>query len=306
MRFLLTENPRCCTILAMPWARIGIPCALQLTAGHQRILVKFTADAAPLSVAFHPQFQRVSRANSSLPQLLKEYTQEMIAYFHGDFTEMARLLSANSAHDAVYLQYLRALLYSAAEDHSPRADAEWKAVAAAQPAALLARLKSAENAVERGQNEAARTDVMSILAERPQSETALQLAFSLSRHNQIEAPTLLSRLLESHPSCARLAEAVKFYNSTAEQDKARRMEQQLEKCSPESLYYARLLSESGRHSAAAAYLQQIVTRNPWHRVARRFLVEQLAADNQLSAAKLQARQLSGIAVNASKLSPSGR
>ena len=274
-------------------------CALQLAAGHHRILVKFSADAAPLSVAFHPQFQRMSQQNSSLPQPINEYTQAMIAYFHGDFTEMERMLDASAAHNPGYVQYLRALLYSAAEDHSPRSDAAWKVVATTQPAAWLARLKSAENAMEHSQSDAARPDVMSILAERPQSETALYLAFSLSRNNQLDAPALLSRLLELHPSCARLAEAVKFYNSTAEQDKARRIEQQLEKCSPESLYYARVLSESGRHGAAAAYLQQIVTRNPWHRAARRFLVEQLAADNQLSAAKLQARQLSGIAVNAS-------
>ena len=87
--------------------------------------------------------------------------------------------------------------------------------------------------MERGQPEAARPDVMSILAERPQSETALQLDFSLSQRNQVDAPALLSRLLESHPSCARLAEAVKFYNSAAQQDKARRVEQQLASCAPE-------------------------------------------------------------------------
>ncbi len=152
--------------------------------------------------------------------------------------------------------------------------------------------------MERGQNDSAHPEVISILAERPQSEMALQLAFRLSRHNQVDAPALLSRLLESHPSCARLADAVKFYNSTAEQDKARRIEQQLTSCAPESLYYARLLSESGRHGAAAAYLQQLVAKNPFHRAARRFLVEQLALDNQLSAAKLQATQLSNMAVNA--------
>jgi Domain of Unknown Function with PDB structure (DUF3857) len=272
--------------------------ALQLTVGHHRILVKFTADAAPLSVAIHPQFQRVPLTDSSLPQPLKQYAQEMIAYFHGDFAKMAHLLDVDSVHDAGYVQYLRALLYSAAEDHSPRSDAAWKTVAAAQPSALLARLRSAENAMERGQNDDARPDVISILAERPLSETALQLAFSLARNHQVEAPALLSRLLELHPSCARLAEAVKFYNSTAEQNKALSIEQQLTSCAPESLQYARLLSESGRHSAAAAYLQQVVTKNPYHRAARRFLVEQLALDNQLSAAKLQATQLSDMAPNA--------
>ena len=69
-------------------------------------------------------------------------------------------------------------------------------------------------------------------------------------------------------------------------------------CAPESLQYARLLAESGRHSAAAAYLQQLVTKNPLHRAARRLLVEQLLLDNQISAAKLQARQLREIAANA--------
>jgi tetratricopeptide (TPR) repeat protein len=273
--------------------------ALRLRAGHHRILVKFSPDAAPLSVAIHPQFQRSIKARSPLPQPLQEYAQKMIAYFRGDFTEMERLAGTNAAHggDVVHY-YLRALLYSAAEDHSSRADAAWKAVATAQPSAFLARLKSAEGAMERGQNETARADVMSVLAERPQSETALQLAFSLSHRNQAEAPALLSRLLELHSSCARLAEAVRFYNSTAEQDKARHIELQLASCAPESLVYARLLSESGRHSAAAAYLQQVVTRNPFHRAARRFLVEQLLLDNQTSAAKLQARQLKDMAHNA--------
>ena len=59
-----------------------------------------------------------------------------------------------------------------------------------------------------------------------------------------------------------------------------------------------LLAESGRHSAAAAYLQQLVTRNPLHRAARRMLVEQLLLDNQISAAKLQAKQLREMAANA--------
>src|ERR1700760_2645194 len=271
--------------------------ALQLAPGTHRILLKFTADAAPLSVAVHPQFQRVLLKPASLPQHLEEYVREMIAYFHGDFTQMDRLLNRDADHQDGYGQYLRALLYAAAEDHSPRSDAAWKAVAAMQPWALLARLKPAENAIERGQNDAARAEIMSILAERPQSETALQLAFTLSRANHADAPMLLSRILEVHPSCMRLAEAVKFYNSTAEQDKSRRMEQELATCAPESLQYARVLSASGRHSAAAAYLQQMVAKNPFHRAARRLLIEELALDNQMSAAKLQAKQLNELAVS---------
>jgi tetratricopeptide (TPR) repeat protein len=272
--------------------------SLPLISGPHRIVLKFTAEAAPLSVALHPQFESATQKKSALPQPVEEYVQALAAYFRGDLSGMENVLHNDRVHISQYASYLRALLYSAAEEHSPRADAAWKSVVAAQPSALLARLKLAENAMERGQNEAARPDVMSLVAERPQSEAALQLAFNLSRRNQVDAPALLARQLELHPSCARLAEAVKFYSSVAEQDKARSIEQQLASCAPESLQYARVLADSGRHSAAAAYLQQIVTRNPLHRAARRFLVEQLLLDNQLSAAKLQAKQLREIAVNA--------
>ena len=278
--------------------------SLSMAAGHHRILLKFSQDSAPLSVALHSQFEVSPQKKITPPTALEQYTQALAAYFRGDFAEMATLLRAEALRDSGYGKYLHALLYSAAEEHSPRADAAWKAVATAQPGALLARLKSDQNAVDRGQPETARIDVMSILAERPQSETALQLAFNLSRRNQVDGPALLARLLESHASCARLADAVKFYNAAAQQDKSRAMEQQMASCAPESLQYARVLAESGRHSAAAAYLQQLVTRNPLHRAARRMLVEQLLLDNQISAAKLQAKQLREMAANARDYVPS--
>ena len=270
--------------------------SLRLGPGRHRIVVKFTIDAAPLSVALHPQPPRWSR-KPELPQPLEKYTQALIAYFHGDFVGLERMLDAGLERNAISMQYLRALLYSAAEEHSPRADAAWQAVATAQPSAFLARLKAAESAVVHGQADETRQEIMRILAERPQSEAALQMAFNLSR-GRTEAPGLMGRLLELHPSCARLAQAVKFYSSTAEQDKARQIEQQLATCAPESLQYARTLAESGRNSAAAAYLQQVVVRNPLHRVARRLLVEQLLLSNQQGAARLQAKQLHELAPNA--------
>ncbi len=270
--------------------------SVRLSPGRHRVVVKFTIDAIPLSVAVHPQSQHGNR-KPDLPQPLEKYTQALIAYFHGDFVALERMLDTDVERNAASTQYLRALLYSAAEEHSPRADAAWQAVATAHPSAFLARLKSAESAVIHGQTDDTRQDMMRILAERPQSETALQLAFNLSR-GRTEAPGLMGRLLELHPSCARLAQAVKFYSSTAEQDKARQIEQHLAACAPESLQYARTLAESGRNSAAAAYLQQVIVRNPLHRPARRLLVEQLVFSNQQSAALLQAKQLHELAPNA--------
>jgi tetratricopeptide (TPR) repeat protein len=269
---------------------------VRLSAGHHRVLIKFTADATPFSVAVHPQFSPASSKKINTNSLLQEYLQELLAYFHGDFVGLERLLDTSTHRDSGAAAYLRAMLYSAVEEHSPRADAAWKA--ATTSAAFLARLKSAESAFERGQTEDVRHEILNILAERPQSETALQLAFHASRRSQLEATGLLNRLLELHPSCAWLNEAAKFYSAKAEQEKAGHIEQQLATCAPESLQFARILSESGRHGAAAAYLQQLVTKNPLHRVARRFLVEQLVLDNQLSAAQLQAKQLREISPNA--------
>jgi len=270
--------------------------SLKLSAGRHRILLKFAAEAAPLSLAAYPRFTTTART-PNLPLVLENYAQELAGYFRGDFVSMDRLLQADVDHGSGATQYLRALLYSGAEDRSPRADAAWKAVGSSQPSALLARLRSTESAAERGQTEDARLEAANILAERPQSETALQLAFDLSR-NQTNAPQLLSRLLEVHPSCAHLVEAVKFYSSTAEQDVAAQLEQQLATCAPDSLQYARLLADAGRHGAAAAYLQQLVTRNPLHRGARRMLIQQLVLANQQSAAQLQAKQLHDLAPSA--------
>ncbi len=268
--------------------------ALDLRRGHHSILVKLTADAAPISVAIHPRSGSLAR-KTALPKPLEQYVRELIAYFHGDLIAMERMLYAEPGKSAS-TQYLRALLYSAAEERSPRAEAAWKSLAQAHPSAVTARLKADEAALAHGQSDDAQKDVMSILAERSGSEAAVQLAFTMSR-SQSSAPALLARLIELHPSCAHLAEAIGFYDSAGEQDKAAKAEQQLAGCAPESLQYARILSESGRHSAAAACLQQLITKNPFHRAARQMLVEQLVLSGQPSAASLQAKQLHELAPN---------
>ena len=270
---------------------------VQLAPGRHRILVKFTIDALPLSVALQPQPRR--EKTPPVPHAVEDYVPGLLAWFHGDFVALEQILNRGSERNAAATEYLRALLYSATEEHSPRADAAWRALATAQPSALLARLRSAESAVLHEQTDEIRQDVMRLLGERPNSEAALQLAFNLSRA-RTEAPALMARLLELHPSCARLAQAVKFYSSTAEQDKAQEIEQRLAACAPEPLQYARTLGDAGRHGAAAAYLQQLIVRNPFHRAARRMLVEQLALSSQQEAARLQAKQLQEIAPNERK------
>jgi hypothetical protein len=119
--------------------------SLHLAAGQHRVLIKFTGDAVPLSVAVHPQFASRARTKSSMPPSIAGYIQAALAYFRSDLTGMQNALLNDRVRNLGYSQYLRALLYSAAEDHSPRADAAWKALATAQPTALLARLRRAES-----------------------------------------------------------------------------------------------------------------------------------------------------------------
>ncbi len=159
--------------------------ALHLPAGHHRVLVKFTPDATPLSVALHPQFQpQRQQQKSLLPEPVLEYARAMAAYFRGDLIGMELCCRWGTVRNAGPFSISARCFIPQQKSIRRGLDAAWKAVATAQPAALLARLKSAESAVERGQPDAVRAEVMSILAERPQSETALQLAFNLSRRNQ--------------------------------------------------------------------------------------------------------------------------
>src|SRR6476620_4236770 len=69
--------------------------SLFLVAGHHRILLKFTPDATPLSIALHPQFEVSLQNKSALPTELEQYTQALAAYFRGDFSDMATLIRAD-------------------------------------------------------------------------------------------------------------------------------------------------------------------------------------------------------------------
>src|ERR1051326_8925441 len=62
---------------------------LQLRPGHHRVLIKFTPDAAPLSLALHPRF---SSLESSGALAASSYIRELNAFFRGDFLVMDRML----------------------------------------------------------------------------------------------------------------------------------------------------------------------------------------------------------------------
>lgn len=270
---------------------------LHLRPGRHRIIVKFTADAAPFSVDLHPVFARRSAEAASLSQSasFNAYVRALLAYFRGDLNQVEQIAASVSNQDRGPFLYIRALLWSAVDDHSSRAGAAWDALKKAQPSALLARIRAAEFALRAGSTPELRAEIEDLLKRRPDSEAVNELSVRVPQEDSSATGQAFARLLGLHPSCAHLSEVLKFYNSQGDQQAAQSTEQQLARCAPESMEYARLLSDSGRHKDAVIVLEQKLAHNPFNRSARRMLVEQLVLSNALNQAKVQAERLRRLA-----------
>jgi cellulose synthase operon protein C len=97
-----------------------------------------------------------------------------------------------------------------------------------------------------------------------------------------------------------VSETLKFYGASGQQSKARVMEEQLRRCAPDSLEYAKALADAGRHHDAAAALEQTLTHNPFHRNALRMLVQQLVLAEDIDRARARAKQLAALAHHSRK------
>jgi tetratricopeptide (TPR) repeat protein len=266
---------------------------VRLKPGPHRLTVKFTSDAAPFSIDLHPVFSRKRRAVVPLALSVpaQNYIRGLLAWFRGELNQLAQVVAPARDSTSNTLLYLRALLWSTADDHSPRAHAAWQALAMAQPSAVLARIKAADSSPENPDFEHSRSEVATLQKLRPDSEAVAQLAVNLSRANPESMTTALARLIRLHPTCASLSAALKLYDSEGAQASAEATEQQLARCAPESLDYAHVLSASGRHRAAIAFLERRLKHNPLNRSARHMLVQELVLAGDLRKAKNQALQL---------------
>ncbi len=84
------------------------------------------------------------------------------------------------------------------------------------------------------------------------------------------------RRVAAHPSCKTLQNAaVRFTVLTLTQPQPESAEQKLDGCAPESLDYAKALSQQGSHAEAADALQQLLAAAPLNRAARLLLVREL-------------------------------
>ncbi|HET9182584.1 MAG TPA: DUF3857 domain-containing protein [Candidatus Angelobacter sp.] len=269
---------------------------LHLRPGRHRIMVKFTADAAPFSVDLHPVFARrfAEAPTLSLSDSFNAYLRALLAYFRGDLNQVEQIIASVPNQDGGPFLYIRALLWSAVDDHSSRAVAAWEALKRSQPAATLARIKAAEFALQAGSTPQTRAEIEYLVRRRPDSEAVNELSLRVAQDSGARS-LAYARLLSAHPSCAHLREALKFYNSQSNQPAAQNTELQLSRCAPESVDYARVLADSGRHKDAAIFLEQKLAHNPLDRGARRMLVEQLVLSSALNQAKVQADRLRRLA-----------
>ena len=274
---------------------------VHLRPGRHRIIVKFTADAAPFSVDLHPVFTHSSLEPPLLPvsASFRAYIRALLAYFRGDLNQVEQTVASVPNQDCGPFLYVRALLWSAVDDHSSRAGAAWDALQKAQPAATLARIRAAEFSLRAGSTPELRAEIEDLLRSRPDSEAMNELYLRVAHQESIATAAAFGRLLALHPSCAHLSEALKFYNSQGRQTLAQNTEQLLGLCAPESMDYARVLSDSGRHKEAAVVLQRKLAHNPLNRGARRMLVEQLVLSNALNEASIQADRLRKLAPGSS-------
>jgi hypothetical protein len=267
-----------------------------LPPGRHRVVVKLTSDATPFSADLHPAFA-LSRPGAMLPlsSSAADYIRALLEYFRGNFTEVERTIASRSDDAHGPFLYLRALLWSAVDDRTPRSAEAWRNLAKTHPSAVLARAKAAELALESGPSDELRTEIRNLAQQHPESELVANLAIRLAGSDRQAKAQAFAHLLDLHPACSYLMDALKFYNSAGDPENAQKAERQLNTCSPESLHYARVLADSGRHSDAAALLEQKIARNPWNRAARRLLLQELVLSDQRDKAKKQAQALHSIA-----------
>ena len=270
--------------------------AIHLTQGRHRVIVKLTSDATPFSADLHPAFSssRQRPALSASPAAV-DYIRALLEYFRGNLTEVERRTASRSDDDHGPFAYLRALLWSAADDHSPRAAEAWRSLAKAHASALLATAKAAEFSLEDAASDELRAEILKLAEQRPESELAANLALRAAGSDTPARTRAFAHLLELHPACSFLLDAERFYEFSGDPENAHKTDRRMATCAPESLQYARVLSDAGRHRDSAAFLEQRIRKNPLNRSARKLLVQELVLSDQLTRAKKQAQELHSIA-----------
>jgi len=284
---------------------------LRLRRGTHRVVVKFLVSALPFRVALLPtSAPSTSLRAGSAGQMWgtragivygpeAAYVEAARKYWNGDYPGAIAGLSGAQSAVADFLLF-RAWRH-AAED-SPEAAVMLNAAVKAAPAALAAEYELAARAYAAERTEEALARLQRVLAERPEFAPAegLMAEIAIRMHWPVQATKALELHIRLHPDCAAILEAQRFFALHARYERARELNKDLEICEPDSLAYARSLSEAGRHEQAAAAAQKAVTARALDREARELLVRELALAGQTKQAAEAARELALLAPNSGR------
>ncbi len=258
--------------------------SFEAPSGPHRVLLKFTSAGLPLRVAIAPD------GDNARPPLPSKASAQELAYLlaashyaSGDFEDAVTQINAvASATNSAALQFL---LAQSLKPGTPQSLTAWDKVHTLAPVAFSANVAIAQNALKTSDRERALRLVSQVLTVEPTNEQALEVATNagpFTAMSEAKLESLWARRAAAHPSCANLQSFITFYRAHQQPANAGTIQQKLEGCAPDSLDYAKALSQQGSHVAAANAVRQLLAAAPLNRPARLMLVRelQLAGDDR--------------------------
>ncbi|MFB3813780.1 MAG: DUF3857 domain-containing protein [Terriglobales bacterium] len=273
---------------------------VRLGAGKHRVLLKFLPSATPLRVAVQPMSKFTVSPAPSLSEPEATYVRAAEKYWLGDYDgAIAELASLRARHPSAAATFLLARAWAHAGG-SPEEAALLESTLQLAPGALAAEYELAARAFNSNHFEEALRRVQRIVSTRPDFVPAqalrAQAAARLKWDSEVRAA--MEAELRLAPTCATLRRALTFFGANLAFERARQVEARLNGCAPGSLAYAEALSQSGRHLAAAAAADKVVSERPLDRAAREFFVRELAMAGRRDEATRAAVELAALAPNA--------
>ncbi len=274
----------------------------EASSGPHRVLVKFTRAATPLRVTITPP---PNEPRSPLPTGVsaQELAYLLAAghYAAGEFDDAARqIVAVPSANSSAALAFL---LAQSARQGTPQSLTAWQGLHVLAPAALAADVALAKSALKNQDSASALRLVNHVLTSQRDNAEALEIATSAwqaSVDGSGGEAALWMRRIAAHPSCKTLRNATEFYRARHQADAAETAQQKLDGCAPESLDYAKALSQQGNHVDSVRALQQLLAAAPLNRPARVMLVRELQLAGEDRAAQQAGAEWLRIAPNAER------
>lgn len=271
--------------------------------GPHRVLAKFTRAATPVRVTI------TSPPDEARPPLPTGVSAPELAYLlaadhyaGGNLDDASKQIDAvPSADTSAPLEFL---LAQSAKQGTPQSLTAWERLHALAPAALAADIALAKVALKNHDSAVSLRLAKRVLSAQPNNVEALEIATSAwqaSIDTDASEAELWTRRVAAHPSCKTLQNAAAFYRTRGQARAAAESAQQgLKGCAPESLDYAKALSQEGNHADAARALQQLLAAAPLNRAARVMLIRELQLAGEDREAQQVAAEWLHIAPNAER------